>query len=84
MATQKLGASHDVTSKSKPIGQDGVKRSLSKTNSHPKVGESTNSPSDNAELGEKGTEVAKTSVVAIERLVVDILFFSPDLIDSNS
>ena len=83
MTTQKLGASHDVTSKSKPIGQDGVKRSLSKTNSHPKVGESTNSPSDNAELGEKGTEVAKTSVVAIERLVVDILFFSPDLIDSN-
>ena len=67
MATQKLGASHDVTSKSKPIGQDGVKRSLSKTNSHPKVGESTNSPSDNVELGEKGTEVAKTSVVAIER-----------------
>ena len=67
MTTQKLGASHDVTSKSKPIGQDGVKRSLSKTNSHPKVGESNNSPSDNAELGEKGTEVAKTSVVAIER-----------------
>ena len=67
MITQKLRASNDVTTKSRPIGQDGVRRSLSKTNSHPKVGDSTNSPSANAELDEKGTEVPKTSDVAIEK-----------------
>ena len=67
MTTQKLGASHDVSSKSKPIGHDGVRRSLSKTNSHPKVGESANNPSDNSELEKKGAEVAKTSNVAIEK-----------------
>ena len=37
MTTQKLHASNDVTSQSKPIGEDGVRRSLSKTNSHPKL-----------------------------------------------
>ena len=67
MTTQKLRASNDVTTNSKPMGQDGVRRSLSKTNSHPKVGDSTNSPSANAEVDEKGTEVPKTSDVAIEK-----------------
>ena len=67
MTTQKLHASNDVTSQSKPIGKDRVRSSLSKTNSHPKLGDSTNSPSDNAQLSENGTEVAKTSDIEIEK-----------------
>ena len=67
MTTQRLRANNDVTSKAKPIAQFGVRRSLSKTSSNPKVGDITNRPADNAELGEKGAEVVKTSDVAIEK-----------------